>query len=160
MSDDDYETKIEAIRARSKFTGLVSIGEDYEWQELVDTLQARIDKDASAGCKCQSIIIFTGLVQHNINVTMTELHEEFHEEGDDLMKSMQKLSVIACTPENLEQAILDFQGLGIVKGTPETRSCAGPNLKDITNYYISHKYQPPLIVGKCGELQVTLSWDS
>nr|QBK87399.1 MAG: hypothetical protein LCMAC201_03090 [Marseillevirus LCMAC201] len=132
----------------SKFNeGNITIGFDNEWQDLVDEINAKITKDGNV----ETIIIFTGLVEHNINHPMTTLYKEYHEPDDNLETTIQRLSVITCPTKKLEQAILDFQKLKIVEGMADSRSCVGPGLRSMNNYFYNDT---------TGELQVCLAWVS
>jgi hypothetical protein len=147
-SDDSYTKGINDTLARSKFNDdNITIGAAHEWQWAVD----EITKFATTNGQSY-VIIFTGLVEHNINIPMIELHKIAHEPGDSYAVTIMKLSIIACPITELEQAILDFQQLKIVQELGQCRSCMGPNTRKICSYF-EHD-------GENNEMQVNFSWDS
>lgn len=156
MSDtesvDSYELMIEKALENSCFNDdNITIGAAHEWQWLVDAIRkyAQVHNQTH-------VIIHTGLIQHNINVPMIDLYNQGHHEVDDnFTTTMGKVSVITGTVDKIEEAILDFQQLAIVKEVAKVRSCMGPNVHEPYSYF---RYREAS--DETREMQVKLSWDS
>lgn len=101
------------------------------------------------------VIIFTGLIEHNINEPMYDLYQRgHHEEGDTFAETLGKIEIIACTITELSAAIINFQQLKIVKELPEIRSYMGPNVGRPYTYFTDTS------CAETQEMQIKLTWDS
>lgn len=141
----------------SVFKGKIVIGMDYDWQSVVNYIRAFATLN-----ECDDVIIYTGVIDHQINVTHRHNYKEYLANHDgktpvmDYQTALQSLEIIATPIDKLEDAILRYQQLPMVKLAYESRCYAGPHFAYSRRFNCSD----PDMVNMDGELRVRLSWDS
>jgi hypothetical protein len=127
----------------------ISMGFADEWQKVVDSISKIIRGDDEEEDRDIYVIITTGVVEHNINISAREICTAVYGEcsSKKYQKAVQKLSLISCHIKDLTDAILAFQKNKIVQEASDTRSFMGPM---IDSYEWAHS----------DELHVLLCWDS